>query len=132
MPAKPGPLYGVIGTPRRDEAPEPGTVSEDAHMGELVDDHRLERAGRREDETPREHQATLARCAAPTAARIPQDDRAGRHAERRRVERDRLPDRLGRPGAEPGLDDLLDRVPISRRLPDHQLVARLGTHALDR
>lgn len=59
MTAKPCPLRGVIRAPLGNETPEGGTVSEDPQMGELVDDHGLERPGRGKHEAPREHQATL-------------------------------------------------------------------------
>ena len=50
----------VVGHSTGDDSPEPRPVAEDPEMGELVDDDRLKRLRRRQDEPPRETQPALA------------------------------------------------------------------------
>src|SRR5690348_883145 len=111
---------------RGDEGPEPRAVAEDAEMGELVDDDRLERFGRGEDEPPAEHQPAVARRASPPAPWIAQRDRRRRHAEGTGVVRDRRVDRDPGIRLEPRLEDAADPLAVARGEGNSELEA-IGT-----
>ena len=59
----------VVGPARRDEVPEARPVAEHAQVRQLVDDDRLERFGRGEDEPPREREPALRGEALPQRVR---------------------------------------------------------------
>ena len=116
----------VIRPARGDDCPEPRAVTEDAQVCELVDDDRLERLGRREDEPPRERQSVLPRGTPPARPLVADRDRGRADTERRSVAADLTFDRDARPWLEPRLEDRSDRSPVRRGDVDDDLVL-LGT-----
>ena len=102
----------VVGSARGDHRPEPRAVAEHPQVRELVDDDRLERLGRGEDEPPREGEPALPRGAPPARALVADADRGRGDAERRGVTPDLALDRG--PGArlEPRLEDGRGRAPV--------------------
>src|SRR5436190_7471504 len=81
MLAQPLPPGQVVGSAGGDQAPEPRTVPEVAQVGQLVDDDRIERFGRGEDEAPGERQPALARGAPPARLGVANRDRRRFDAE---------------------------------------------------
>jgi hypothetical protein len=113
------------------DGPEARPVTEDAEMGELMDDDRFERFRWRQDEPPGEAQPTLTRCTSPAAALV-----ADRHGGRGNVERCSVTGDLSLHEdtgtvAEPGLEDGGNGPAIRARQPDNELVAILGALAGD-
>ena len=98
-------------------------MAEDAEVGELVDDDRLERLGRGKHEAPREVQPTLARGTPPSAALVADRHRDGPDLEGGRVQRNRGVHRRAGPLAKPALEHLGHAAPVPWRQPDDQLVA---------
>src|SRR3954454_14105926 len=117
-PATPDEMVGPSG---RDDRPERRAVTEHPEMGELVNDNRVERVRRREDEPPAEHQPTLTRRAAPARSRIADRDRCQPDAERGRVVADRRLDRDRGLRPEPSLEDAVDVVAIANGEADMEL-----------
>src|SRR5215210_1115142 len=113
-------------------------MAEVAEVCQLVDDDRLERLRRCEDEPPREGQAAVARRAAPPRPGVAQRDRRGLDTEARRVTRQIVLDRGPRARPQPLLEDRADRAAVAARNSDDELVAALradpddarATHAI--
>jgi len=113
------------------DGPEARPMTEDAEMGELVDDDRFERLRWRQDEPPRKAQPALTRCASPAAALV-----ADRHGGRRNVERGSVTGDLALHEdtgtvAEPCLEDCGYRPAIWTRQLDDELVAIRSAFADD-
>lgn len=128
---QPAPLGHVIRDPARDQRPEARAVAEDAEVRQLVDGHRLQDSGRREHEPPRERDPAGPRRAPPSAARIAHGDAGGRHAQCRRVARDRSVQRIPRADPQPRLEDRRERASFGRRKRDDQLVFFVPADTLD-
>ncbi len=127
--AQPAPPEPVIGPPAGHDLPEARAVAEDAKMGQLVDDHGLERLGRRQDETPREGEAPRSGAAAPASPGIADRDRGRGYGQRRRVAFDLAIDRDAGSLAQPRLEDR-GQAPSLRLAQTHdQLVAGVATFA---
>src|SRR4051812_10644299 len=121
--AEPPPPGRVIRTTRRDEPPEARPVPEVAQMRELVDDDRLERFRRGEDQAPRKGQAAIAGRAPPPRPRVAERDRGRLGPERRSVDRDVALDRGPRTRAQPVLEPRRHGTAVRPRYADHELVA---------
>ena len=121
----------VIRPARCHHSPEPRAVTEDAQVCELVDDDRLERLGRREDEPPRERQPALPRGTPPARPLVADRDRGRADTERRSMAADLAFDRGARPRLEPRLEDRSDRSPVRRGDVDDDLVLLGAADPLD-
>jgi len=114
------------------QLPEPGAVTEDPQMRQLVNDDRLESGRRSADQAPRERQRAIPGSAAPARARISQADSLRPDPHFGPMELDRPVDRLGRTLAQPGLKHGCRRPAVSRREPHDKLVLILRPAPLDR
>ena len=113
------------------DAPEARPMTEDAEVGELVDDDRFERFRWRQDEPPREAQPTFTRCATPAAALVADRHRSRGNVERLSVVGDLALHEDAGTGAEPRLEDCGYRPAICTRQLDDELVAIRGALAGD-
>ena len=112
----------VIRPARRDEGPELRAVPEYPQVGQLVNHDGVERLGRRQEQPPRERQATAPRSTAPARSRVAQGHRPGLDAQGLRMRHDRGRDRAARPLTQPALEDRGIGAPIRRDAMDHKLV----------
>src|SRR6478609_6404184 len=112
----------VIGPARGDDLPELRAVAEHAQVGQLVDDDRLERLRRGEDQSPREGQTALPGGAAPARALVADAQRGRADAEGRRMPGDVALDRRAGTWLEPRLQDCRCRAPVRWGQMDDQLV----------
>jgi hypothetical protein len=114
-----------------DDGPEPRAMSEHPKVRELVDDHRFERLGRREDQPPGEGEATLFRRTPPSAPLVADADRGRNDVEARRMTTDLTLDLAARPRLEPRLQHGRSRSQVRRRQPYDDLVLVFAAHTLD-